>query len=428
MNFDKLFESKPIQMLQELGGKMQSNKVFSSISGGMMGTMNLILAGAVFSIISMLLNISGILETTDPVYQWLQLPYNMTMGVVGLAASFGVAYSYTKNLEMKGEVANGFVSMFLFMMVCAPVQQVALADGSTKSMLDTSFLGGSGMFTAIIMAILVVRIIKFFQDHHIALKMPDSVPPFLSDSFATLIPLLANIVLWLGLNTLLQNVMGANIPAAIMGILSIPLNALVSGPGMIVIVFIAMLFWSVGIHGSMIAYMVIMPVMMQAYGVNAELVASGADPVFNPVFLFGAAACCGGTGNTLPLAVHFLRAKSEQCRAIGKASVVPAIFNISEPIVFGAPIMFNPILCIPFILNAVIMTGIFYAGFMVGFFQPPHVLIMTALPVILHDFLQSLAWQNCLLPVIGFVLGFLIYAPFVKMYDKQCLANETASE
>lgn len=81
MNFDKLFESKPIQMLQELGGKMQSNKVFSSISGGMMGTMNLILAGAVFSIISMLLNISGILETTDPVYQWLQLPYNMTMGV-----------------------------------------------------------------------------------------------------------------------------------------------------------------------------------------------------------------------------------------------------------------------------------------------------------------------------------------------------------
>lgn len=107
---------------------------------------------------------------------------------------------------------------------------------------------------------------------------------------------------------------------------------------------------------------------------------------------------------------------------------MPAIFNISEPIVFGAPIMFNPILCIPFILNAVIMTGIFYAGFMVGFFQPPHVLIMTALPVILQEFLQSLAWQNCLLPVIGFVLGFLIYAPFVKMYDKQCLANETASE
>ena len=214
----------------------------------------------------------------------------------GLAASFSVAYSYTKNLEMKGEVANGFVSMFLFMMVCAPVQQVTLADGSTKNMLDSSFLGGSGMFTAIIMAILVVRIIKFFQDHHIALKMPDSVPPFLSDSFATLIPLLANIVLWLGLNTLLQNVMGANIPAAIMGILSIPLNALVSGPGMIVIVFIAMLFWSVGIHGTMIAYMVIMPVMMQAYGVNAELVASGTDPVFNPVFLFGAAACCGGTG------------------------------------------------------------------------------------------------------------------------------------
>lgn len=428
MNFDKLFESKPVQKLQELGGKLQTNKVFSAISGGMMGTMNLILAGAVFTIISTLLNLAGILETTDPVYQWLQLPYNMTMGIMAIAVAFGVAYSYTKNLDMKGEVANGFVSMFLFIMVCAPVQQITKADGSAASMIDTTFLGGTGMFTALIMPIIVVQIIKFCQDHNVTIKMPDSVPPFLSDSFATLIPLVINIVLWLGINTLLTNTIGTNLPGAVMGILSVPLSALISGPGMIVLVFIAMLFWSLGIHGTAIVYIVIMAPMIAAYQTNAALVAAGNAPVFDPVFLFAGAACCGGTGNVLPLAIHCLRAKSQQLKAIGKAGVIPAVFNISEPMAFGTPIMYNPIICIPFILNAVITTALVYVGFLVGFFQPPHILIMTALPIFFTEFLTSLAWQNLFIPVIGFIVGFICYAPFVKIYDKQCLENEKAAE
>lgn len=425
---DSIFESKAMQKLQALGGTMQSNKAFGAISNGMMGTMGLILAGAVFTIISTLLNLAGVLQTTDAVYQWLQLPYNMTMGIMAIAVAFGVAYTYTNNLEMKGAVANGFVSLFLFLMVCAPVQSVTLEGGAAMTAIDTTYLGGTGMFTALIMPLIVVRIIKFCADHHLAIRMPDVVPQFLSDSFTSMIPLVINIVLWCGLNMLLQNTMGANIPAMLMGILSIPLGALTSGPGMFLLIALCLLFWSLGMHGSAIVYIVLLPPYMAAFQTNAELVAAGQPTVFNAVFLFMAVACCGGTGNVLPLAVHCLRSKSQQLKAIGKAGIIPAIFNISEPMVFGTPIMFNPIIAIPFILNAVITAVIVFIGFQVGFFVPPSVMLLTVLPLGVGEFLASMAWQNVLVPVIAFVVGIVVYAPFVSIYDKQCLANEAEAE
>ena len=425
-NLNKLYENPVMQKLQALGGKFQSNNSLNAISNGMMGTMSLILAGSIFTIIATLLSLTGVLQTTDPVYQWLQLPYNMTLGLVSVAVAFGIAYSYSKSLGVGKELANGFVSMFLFLMVASPARSVVLEDGSTLTVLDTSFLGATGLFTAIIMALVVVRIIKFCIDHHVTIKMPDSVPPFLGDSFAALVPLVINIVLWCGLNTLCQSFLGASIPALIIGLLSVPLGALISVPGMFVLGFICMLLWSMGIHGTAITNAIVFPVLMGAYQVNAELVASGAAPVFSAVMLFGALTTVGGTGNVLPLAVCCLRSKSAQLRAVGKAGIVPAIFNISEPMLFGAPIMYNPILAIPFILNGLITMLIIYLGYMIGFFQPGYVLIMTALPVFMQEVLGSMAWQNIFIPIIALVVGYLVYLPFVRIYDKQCLENEQA--
>lgn len=425
---DDLANSKAMMKLQQLGGFLQQNAAFSAVSNGMMGTMGLILAGAIFTIISTLLNLVGVLETTDAAYQWLQLPYNMTMGFTSIAVAFGVAYTYTNNLKMKGAVTNGFVSLFMFMMVCSPVQSVTLADGTTGNMIDTTYLGGTGMFTAIIMALIVVRIIKFCSDKHIVIKMPDVVPQFLSDSFTSLIPLVINILLWCGLNTLLQNTMGANIPAAVMGVLSVPLGALTHGPGILLLLALCMLFWSLGLHGNAVVFIVFMPVYIAAFQTNAELVAAGQPTVFNAAFLFGAISCCGGTGNVLPLALLCLRSKSQQLKAVGKAGIVPAIFNISEPMVYGTPIMLNPVIAIPFILNVIITAIIVLIGYQIGFFVPPSVMLLTALPLFVGDFLASMAWQNLLIPVIAFIVGIIVYMPFVKIYDKQLLASEAAME
>ena len=426
MKLENLYETKPMQKLQEWGGRLQASPAFSAISSGMMATIGLILAGSIFTILATILNLVGLVEATDALYEWLTLPYNMTMGIMAVATSFCVAYAYSNNLGIKGALANGIVSMVMFLMVNAPMETVTLADGSTMSVLDTTYMGGSGLFTALIMPIIVVRIIKLCQEKHITLTMPDSVPQFLSDSFASLVPLVINIVLWCGLNTICETLIGANISGTIVGLLSIPLSALVSVPGMFVLAFICMLLWSFGIHGTSVVFIVLYAPMVTAYTTNAELVAAGQDPVFSAVFLFNAWACCGGTGNVLPLAVCCLRAKSEQLKSIGKAGLVPAIFNISEPMAFGVPIMYNPIIAIPFILNVLITMAIVLVGYLVGFFQPPYIFLLTTLPIFMGSFLNSMAWQNLFITVIAFVVGYLVYAPFVKMYDKQCLEQEQA--
>lgn len=425
---DKMFESPFFVKLQEWGGKVQSNKVISAISNGMMSIMSLVIAGAAFMILATLLDIAGVLETTDQVYHWLCVPYNMTMGLISLPIAFAVGYSYSKNLGMKGALANGLVTMVLFLMVAAPVQSVDV-NGSATNMIPTSFLGGPGIFVAMFLPIISVRIIKFCKDKNATIKMPDSIPPYLVDSFANIIPLVICLILWQGLSVLCQVAMGgATLPALIMGILGIPLSGLTSIPGMFVLLAISMLCWGLGLHGQGIVSVVTLPAMMAAYGTNAELVAAGQATEFAPIFLFMSATAAGGAGNMLSLAACCLRAKSERLRAVGKAGVVPAIFNISEPMIFGTPVMYNPIIAIPMVLSSLLCMGLIYVGFAVGFFQNPYILMLTPLPVGLATFLSSMAWQNIFIPVLCFVVGVVCFWPFVKMYDKQCLADEQAAD
>ncbi len=144
--------------------------------------------------------------------------------------------------------------------------------------------------------------------------------------------------------------------------------------------------------------------------------------------LWSALTCCGGTGDTLPLCVMCLRSKSEQLRAVGKAGIIPGIFNINEPITFGVPIMYNPIMAIPYILTPLVSALVFYPLFMVGFFQPGYVAIVATMPLGMAEFLSALAWQNLFMPVIVFVLGWFIYRPFFKAYEKQLVEKELAAK
>lgn len=422
---EKLYESKAMQKLQQGGQKLSSSKIFGAISGGMMGSLGLIMIGAVFTIIATLLSMTGLVQNTDAIYLWLTMPYNMTMGIISVAIAFMIGAIYAKSLDMKS-MSNGVVSMVLFLLVAAPVQTVTLEGGATMQVLDSTYLGGTGMFTAIVIALLSTRITKFCEDHHWVLKMPEVVPQFLQDSFSSIIPLGINVLLWHGLNTLVKALFAMPLPMAIMSAFSVPLAGLLSVPGMFVMALVAMLLWSFGIHGTMVIAVVIMPSMMQYVGNNAQLVANGQAPVFSAMALFGTIACCGGTGNVLPLAVLCARSKSQQLRAVGKAGVVPALFNISEPVVFGAPIMYNPVLSIPFIINPIVVMLLVYFGYMADFFKPAYILMMTVLPVMAQDFFVSMAWQNLLIAPLAFVVGFVIYYPFFKAYERQLCEKEAA--
>lgn len=425
---DSIFESKAMQKLQAFGGAMQANKTVSAITNSMMCTLGLLLCGAVFVVIASVLNAVGVIATDSAVYQWLYVPYNMTMNLLAVAVAFAVGFIYSNNLEMKGAMSNGLVTMILFLMVCSPMQSATLADGSSATVMDTSYLGGTGLFPALVIGLISIRIIYTCRTKNLILKMPDSVPQFLQDSFNSLIPLLINVLLWHGLNTVLQLTVKMPLADAIIAVLSVPMAALNSWPGMFVLILLAMLLWCFGIHGTMVALTPMLPIMIQVTAANAAHLAAGEPLEIQPIALFGAMAVAGGTGNVLSLAVLCLRSKSQQLKAVGKAGIIPAFFNISEPMAFGVPIMYNPMIAIPFILNPLITGLILLPLYFTGIIRPAVVFMMTVLPMFMADYVTSLNIGNLLIPVIAFVVSYVLYLPFVKAYDKQLLAQEAAEQ
>jgi len=441
MENKKGFLDKFQSVMMPIGNFLANEKHFSSISSGLMATVGLTLIGAIFQIIASppltaeMMEAGGILPT---LFGWwyhfanafqdiLMVPYNMTVNLLSVVAAFTIAYQLAKKNNMSA-LSSGIVSMVIFLIVAAPAKTYVLQDESTLTALDTTFLGGTGLFTAIIVALITVEITRLCKKYNIVIKMPDVVPPFLADSFTALIPLLLNIGVFYGINILLASINPAlKIPTAIMAILGAPLSAINSVPGMLIVIVFATLLWCCGVHGTMIVYPLLIPLMIEGITANAVLVAAGESAQFYPVFLFGAVAMIGGTGNTLGFVILSLfRAKSQQLKAIGKASIGPGIFGINEPTAFGAPIVFNPILMIPYVFGSLILGVLLWISYSIGFQDPGYILIMSLLPIGLAGFMPAMSIKNALFQFIMIPVMMLIWYPFFKVYDRQLVAREAA--
>ncbi len=423
-----LYENKFMKKLQRLGEMLASNKAFSSISNGMMACMGAIMVGAFFQIIAVIPTIFKWVTTDSAYYKFCMTPYNMTMGLIAIVVVFAVAYNYAKLLDLK-PLVNALNALLLFLMVASPSTTVTLADGkATFTGLDTTSLGAPGIFTAIIIALLSIRITYTLQKHHIAIKMPDAVPQFLQDSFSALIPFVVNVLVWHGLNTICIKILTIPLPYVILAILAKPISTLTSIPGMIICMIIATLLWSFGIHGSMIIYAAMAPLLMQYVTSNAALVADGKSAVFAPIALFGAMLTSGGTGNPFALVIMGLRSKSKQLKAVGKAGIIPILFNINEPTIFGFPIMYNPLLAIPYILNPIFVALAFWGLYAINFFKPAYIMVSGVMPLGVAEFLGAMSWQNIFMPVVAFLISYVIYLPFFKVYEKQLIDKEEEAE
>ncbi|MDR1532276.1 MAG: PTS transporter subunit EIIC [Clostridiales bacterium] len=421
-------DSKFMTALRGFGEKLGANKGFSAVSKSMMGLMAVILVGAVFQLAATIPTLFGWFTAADKIYTIIYAPYNMTMGLMSVFIVFMIAYNYSKSLGMK-PIQNGLVALICFLSVSAPITSVTLADGSTTmNVLDSSNLGATGMFVAILIGILTVKLTHFCEKHNIIIRMPEVVPPFLSDSFSAMLPLLFNLIVWYGVSTALSAATGGqmSLPLLVTYILSIPISAVDSVPGMLIITVFACFLWIFGIHGTMVAYIALMAVMMQNLSANAAAVAAGEAPQFYATMLFGAIATAGGTGDTFGLVLRGFRCKSEQIRAVSKAAIVPGLFGINEPATFGYPIMYNPILAVPYILTPLITMLILWLGYLVGFFKPSYVTILSLMPMGVGEFLGAMAWQNIFIPVVGIVVGYFVFAPFLNAYDKELYAKEQA--
>ncbi|HEL1094437.1 TPA: PTS transporter subunit EIIC [Streptococcus equi subsp. zooepidemicus] len=422
---NKLIEH--IEKRKPLFEKISRNIYLRAIRDGFIAGMPVILFSSIFILLAYVPNAWGF-HWSKSVEALLMLPYSYSMGILGFFVAGTTAKALTDSINRQLEATNQM--NYLSTMLAAMVGFLLMAaDPAKEGGLLTGFMGTKGLLTAFISAFVTVIIYKLCVKNHVTIRMPDEVPPNISQVFKDLIPFTLSIVLLYLVQLIVKHTLGVNVAESI-GALLAPLFQAADGYLGITLIFGAYaFFWFVGIHGPSIVEPAIAAITYANAEVNLNLLQAGqhADKILTSgtqMFI----VTMGGTGATLVVPFMFMwLTKSKRNRAIGRASVVPTFFGVNEPILFGAPLVLNPIFFIPFILTPIVNVWIF------KFFID--VLGM-------NSFTANLPWTTPAplglvlgtnLQVLSFVLAavliavdVLIYYPFLKVYDEQILAEEIA--
>jgi PTS system cellobiose-specific IIC component len=287
-------------------------------------------------------------------------------------------------------------------------------------------LGSKGLFTAVLVAIVSVRIQKFFTDHNLTIKLPDNVPPIVYESFVSLIPLFFLVlVFWL-----IRFVLGVDINHIVQKAFEPLVFALNTLPGILVYAFLVTLLWSVGINGDNAMDAIVAPIFLQFLTANVEAMTTGQPlPYVTAYGFFTAFVNVGGTGATIALALVMWNSREPGYRKVSRLSLPTQIFQINEPIFFGFPIVLNPIFMIPYILNALILTTSSYLLMYWGVIHKPFVNVpWTTPPIIGHYLVTGGDWKAAVWGALSIAIAMAIYYPFAKVAERQRLQAEAAGK
>ena len=346
----------------------------------------------------------------------LMLPFNLSMGVMTFFISVGVGASLGRQFNLD-PVMTGLLAFMAFLLVAAP-----FADGK----ISTQYLSGQGIFTALITAIYSTRVYAALKQHNITIRLPKEVPTGVARSFEILIPVLVIIATLHPLNLFIESQTGMIIPEAIMHLLAPLVSASDSLPAMLLSVLLCQIFWFSGIHGSLIVTGIMSPFWMTNLAANQAALAVGAT--LPHIYLQGFCdhfLLIGGVGSTLPLAFLLLRSKATHLRTIGKLGVVPSFFNINEPILFGAPIIMNPIMFIPFICVPMINAVLAYTATKLGWLAQVVSLTPWTTPApIGASWAANWAFSPVVMCLICMMVSALIYLPFLRAYERSLVKTE----
>lgn len=392
-------ESKFLEKLEKvllpIGSKLGNQKHLQAISVGMMMTLALIVVGSLFLIVA---NPPINLELVDPNtsniflqfmigwkkfamanYDIITKPFNFTMGVVGLMTAFTIAYSLANEYKLNN-LTSGLISMATFLMVAAPIEEGKIV---------MQYLGADGLFIAIIISLISVEISMLVERLGWKFKS-EHIPPAVLSFMNALIPLLLNILIIYGLS---------------------------------VIIFVNIL-WLFGINGTSVIFPIVFAIGIANTGINAELVRQGKEPEMLMNLQMFRVAILGGAGNTLGLILLMLRSKSEQLKTLGKLAFVPGICGINEPVIFGTPIIFNPILGIPFLITPIVTVSMAYIAQKIGLISMGYIVDPSFAPFFIQGYLSSLDFRNLIFYFLLVVISLIIYFPFFKVYEKNLIAQE----
>ena len=350
----------------------------------------------------------------------LLLPFQLSMGLMTLFISVGIGASLARQNDLD-PVTTGLLCLMAFLLVAAP-----LKDGA----ISMQYLSGQGIFTALLTAIYAAEVYAWLKRNNITIKLPPQVPTGVARSFEVLIPVLVIILTLHPLNLLIESATGMILPEAIMSLVKPLVAASDSLPAMLLAVLLCQVLWFAGIHGALIVTGIMNPFWMANLAANQAAMAAG-QPLPH-IFLQGFwdhYLLIGGVGSTLPLAFLLLRSKAAHLRSIGKMGIVPGLFNINEPILFGAPIVMNPVFFLPFLLVPMINATL--AWFAVDMGLVARVMSLTPWTTpgpIGASWAANWAISPLLLSLFCMFTAAAMYYPFLKAYERTLLKQEEADE
>lgn len=429
MNFISNFiEEKMVPVVS----KFASLRYMRALKSGFMVIMPLTIIASVFLLITDF-PITGYPEFMAKIFgpEWdsfLSPAYRATFDMMGILLAGTIAYKLAESDEVD-PLPVMIISIVAYVIV-TPKFVTAESGEVINKVLPMAWLGTKGVITAIIMSITSTEIYRFIVKKNLVIKLPENVPPMVYKSFFSLVPGVIVVAFALLVNGIFLT-MGKSMHEFIYDILQVPLQGLTASP--IAITIVAGLngfLWWFGIHPTVVNS-IVNPLLNANSVENLELFKQGALTLENAnigtIQMIDQFATIGGAGMTIGLVLAMLVvAKSQRMKMLSKLSTVPAVFNINEPIVFGLPIIMNPLMLIPITLAPIVSVLIAYGAIVIGFMNPFNgVVAPWQTPPIFSGFLVS-GWQGAVVQVVAIIAAFAIYYPFVLALDKQYRAEEVA--
>lgn len=427
-------------------GKLSQLRIVRGVMAAGMASIPFTIVGSMFLIIAVLPQsfpaLQGIWDVSFARVESLYMLANMaTMGILALYFCLVFGFEYTKIQSQEENInlnpLNGALLSMMAFFMCLPqlvfengVSTLVNVVSDDQKIIDgwemaggVTRLGTTGIFTAIIMAIVAVKIYALCVKRQWVIKMPETVPTGVSTSFTALIPTVLIALSVIVINGILV-AMGTDIFKVIAVPFGFVTNLTNTWIGLLVIYFLMHALWIVGIHGATIVTSFLTPIVLSNMVANqggANLPFAGE---FNNSFV-----TIGGSGATLGMVIFItFFAKSAQLSALGKAAVVPSLFNINEPILFGMPVVYNPFTAIPFFLAPMASMSVAYFAIKWGMVNPPIAQVAWPTPFGLSGFIGSGGdWRAFVLGIVCMLVAFVIWLPFIKFYDGKLYQEEQSN-
>lgn len=422
--------------LMPIADKLNNNKYLAALREGFMLSLPLIIFGSIFVVISNLPYLDKILGTAglNELKNLLGAASNSTMSIMTLFVVFGIGYSLSKQYKVEA-VYGAAVAVASFMLLTPTTFQFGkTAKDVVDGVIPLDRLGAKGMFVGIIAAFIAVEIYRTIIQKNWTIKMPPGVPDAVSRSFSSLIPAFITLSFFLIVRIAFVFTPWGNIHDFVYKIIQAPLMVLGSGlVATLIAIFFVQLFWFFGLHGQIIVNSVLDPIWralslenFQAYQAGAKHLPHIVNKQFMDTFTVG----MGGTGMTLAVIIGIIIfAKSRQLKELSKLAGPAGIFNVNEPVIFGLPIVLNPMILIPWILAPMVVTAFTYFVMSMGIVPAPiGVDVPWTVPIFFSGMLATGSIAGGILQLVNLLIVFVIWTPFIVMLDRQYHKEEKEAE